>query len=89
MGGVSTEVVIPPSLTDTKYFEKLNREVKYRSHQVLGGDMEVRVDKTDIVISAPANSTRVDLLYYVVMGKLNLAVKPIFMKMLYNTLDGG
>ena len=85
---VSPEVVSHPSLTDTGYFKGLNRQVKHQSYQVLGADVEVRVDNTDVVITAPANSSQFDLLYYVVMSKLHLPVNPLFMKILYHTRKG-
>ena len=47
------------------------------------------IDKTDVVISLPAHSNEFDLLYFAVMAKLHLpAIKPIFLKILYKTIEG-
>ena len=72
---------------DTTPFANLNNTVVNCGYQVLGSEVEILIDKTDVVISLPAHSNELDLFYCAIMGKLHLpGIKPTFLKILYKTL---
>lgn len=74
---------------DPVVFAHLNQPAPHTSHQVLGSEVEILIDKTDVVISLTARSKELDLLYFAIMAKLHIpAIKPIFLKILYKTIEG-
>ena len=73
---------------DTVVFGNLNQSAFHTFHQVLGSELEILIDKTDVVITLPAHSNEFDLLYFAVIAKLHLpAIKPIFLKILHKTIE--
>lgn len=78
----------PPLEADYKEFSKLNiLNPNEAFYQLLEGEVEIKHHKSDVQISMQSDSNKWKLLYFSIMAKLSLKIKPIFMKIIFITSE--